>query len=127
MTHFPQPNPQRRAVRAQLGGAVQAAIRLEGGQRTRAKLQSVSVTGGLLVLPKPLSNGEFIEIGFTTRSGSIHGMAEMLVPIRQFSNGCMQPFRFIALGDEDHRKLRNAVDSVVDRGFLGAKSNQFST
>jgi hypothetical protein len=30
----------------------------------------------------------------------------------------MQPFRFIALEDEDHRKLSMALDCALDRKFL---------
>jgi len=33
-------------------------------------------------------------------------------------------FRFIALGDEDHRKLRMALDSALDRSFLDPVSDQ---
>jgi hypothetical protein len=124
MTHFPQPHPQRRAPRVQLGGSVLAAIRLEDGQRARGKLQTISVTGGLLGLMKPLDDGAFIEIAFSTRSGAVNGMAEMLSPMRHFSNGCLQPFRFIALGDDDHRKLRMAVDAVVERNFLSVNAAQ---
>jgi hypothetical protein len=124
MTHFPQPHPERRAARVQLGGSVLATIRLEDGQRLRAKLQTISVTGGLLAIVKPLGQGDFIEIAFPTRTGLVHGMAEMLSPARQFANGCIQPFRFIALGDDDHRNLRMAVDQVMDRSFI--HSSQFS-
>jgi hypothetical protein len=105
---------------------VPAAIRLDDGQRTRGKLQTISVTGGLLLLGQPLSEGDFVEIAFQTRSGPVQGMAEMLTPLNKFTKGCLQPFRFIALGDDDHRKLRMALDSVVDQGFLGARSSQFS-
>lgn len=126
MTHFPQPHPTRRATRVQLGGTVPAAIRLDHGQRTRGKLQTISATGGLLLLGQPLSEGDFVEIAFQTRSGPVQGMAEMLTPLNKFTKGCLQPFRFIALGDDDHRKLRMALDSVVDQGFLGARSSQFS-
>jgi hypothetical protein len=50
-------------------------------------------------------------------------MAEMLTVTRRAENGCLQPFRFIAIGDEDHRKLRMALDSVLDRSFAGTHSN----
>ena len=90
----------------------------EGGQRARAKLQSISVNGGLLQLQHELSAGDFVEIAFHTRSGDIHGMAEMLHPTRKFQSACLQPFRFIALADDDHRKLRMALDSALDRSFL---------
>jgi hypothetical protein len=128
MTHFPQPHPSRRAPRVQLGGSVAAAIQLDDGQRTRAKLQSISTTGGLLQVARALQHGDFVEIGFQTKSGPVHGMAEMLVPTRKAkaSEGCMQPFRFIAMGDDDHRKLRMALDSVLDRSFSGITSTSFA-
>lgn len=126
MTHFPQPHPTRRATRIQLGGTVPAAIRLDDGQRTRGKLQTISATGGLLLLGQPLSQGDFVEIAFQTRSGPVQGMAEMLSPLQKFTKGVLQPFRFIALGDDDHRRLRMALDSVLDKGFLNTQSNQLS-
>jgi len=126
MTHFPQPHPSRRAPRVQLGGSVAAAIQLDDGQRTRAKLQSISTTGGLLQVARALERGDFVEIGFQTKSGPVHGMAEMLMPTRKATEGCMQPFRFIAMGDDDHRKLRMALDSVLDRSFSGITSSSFA-
>ncbi len=58
----------------------------EGGQRARAKLQTISITGGLLQLQHELSSGDFVEIAFHTRSGAIRGMAEMLNPTRKFQH-----------------------------------------
>jgi hypothetical protein len=127
MTHFPQPNANRRSPRVHLNGSVAAAVLAEGGQRARAKLQSISITGGLLQLQHELSTGDFVEIAFHTRSGAICGMAEMLNPTRKFQSACLQPFRFIALGDDDHRKLRMALDSALDRSFLDPASEQLQT
>src|SRR5215467_16207311 len=124
MTHFPQHNANDRAPRVQLNGSVAAAIRSEGGERARAKLQSLSITGGLLQLQQQLSAGDFVEIAFHTRSGPVHGMAEMLQPVRKFQTACLQPFRFIALGDDDHRKLRMALDTARDEALLGPPSDQ---
>jgi len=124
MTHFPQTIPNQRAPRVQLNGSVAAAIHSEGGRKDRAKLQSISITGGLLQLQQQLSAGDFVEIAFHTRSGAIHGMAEMLQPVRKFQSACLQPFRFVALGDEDHRKLRMALDTALDRSFLDPASDQ---
>ena len=127
MSHFPQSNANQRAPRVQLNGSVAAAILAEGGQRARAKLQSISINGGLLHLQHELSTGDFVEIAFHTRSGAIHGMAEMLNPTRKFQSACLQPFRFIALADDDHRKLRMALDSALDRSFLDPVSEQLQT
>lgn len=118
MSHFPQSDAHRRAPRVLLNGSIAAAVHAESGERARAKLQSLSINGGLLQLTSEMSAGDFIEIAFHTRSGSVHGMAEMLPPTRKFKSACLQPFRFIALGDDDHRKLRMALDSLLDRHLL---------
>ncbi len=126
MTHFPQPHPSRRAARVQLGDSVLAAIRLEDGRRTKAKLQTISVTGGLLQLSDCLGKGDFVEVAFQTQAGPVHGMAEVLSPLQRVENRVLQPFRFVALEDDDHRRLRTSLDHVVDRKLLG-KSSAFST
>ena len=126
MTHFPQAHAERRAPRVQLGGSILALVMLEDGQRAKAKLQTISVTGGLLRLAKSLGQGDFVEIAFQTQSGPVHGMAEMLSPMRAASDGALQPFRFIALGDDDHRTLRMVVDSVTDKSFQGIRSSQWT-
>src|SRR5579862_1303435 len=126
MTHFPQPHPSRRAARVQLGDSVLAAIRLEDGRRTKAKLQTISVTGGLLQLAQSLAQGDFVEVAFQTQSGPVHGMAEVLSPMRKMNNVVLQPFRFVALEDDDHRRLRTSLDHVVDRKLLGMNASAFS-
>ena len=77
MTHFPQSNVNLRSPRVQLRGSVTAAVMAEGGQRARAKLQTISITGGLLQLQHELSTGDFVEIAFHTRSGAICGMNQL--------------------------------------------------
>ena len=124
MTHFPQPHPQRRAPRVHLGGSVAALVMMEDGQRAKGKLQTISVTGGLLRIAKALRQGDFVEIAFQTQGGPVHGMAEMLIPTRA-TDGVLQPFRFIAMGDDDHRALRVVVDSVSDRSFAGIRSSHW--
>lgn len=126
MTHFPQPHPTRRASRVQLGDSVLAAIRLEDGRRTKANLQTISVTGGLLRLAQCLAQGDFVEVAFQTQAGPVHGMAEVLSPMRQLPEGVLQPFRFVAIEDDDHRRLRNSLDHVAMRSALGMKSSAFS-
>src|SRR6266700_8023021 len=127
MTHFPQPHPSRRAARVQLGDSVLAAIRLEDGRRTKAKLQSVSVTGGLLQLAQSLAEGDFVEVAFQTQAAPVHGMAEVLSPTRKMNDSVLHRFRFVALEDDDHRRLRTSLDHAVDRNLLGMKSSAFST
>ncbi|HWW16677.1 MAG TPA: hypothetical protein VN310_18600 [Candidatus Dormibacteraeota bacterium] len=123
MTHFPQPHPSRRAARVQLGDSCLAAIRLEDGRHAKAKLQTISTTGGLLRLPRSLGQGDFVEVAFQTQSGPVHGMAEILSPMGKTTEGVLQPFRFVALEDDDHRRLRTSLDHVADRSLLGLKSS----
>ena len=127
MTHFPQPHPSRRAARVQLGDSVLAAIRLEDGRRAKAKLQTISATGGLLSLPQSLGQGDFVEVAFQTQAGPVHGMAEVLSPMRKTIDGVLQPFRFVALEDEDNRRLRTTLEHVAERSLLGIKTGAFST
>jgi hypothetical protein len=127
MTHFPQPHPSRRAARVQLGDSVLAAIRLEDGRRTKANLKTISATGGLLRLAQSLAQGDFVEVAFQTQAGPVHGMAEVLTPMRKISDGVLQPFRFVALEDDDNRRLRTSLDHVSERSLLGIKSSAFST
>ena len=100
-------------------------VMMEDGQRAKGKLQTLSVTGGLLRIAKALRQGDFVEIAFQTQGGPVHGMAEMLNPTRA-TDEVLQPFRFIAMGDDDHRALRVIVDSVSDRSFAGTRSIPWS-
>jgi len=46
--------------------------------------------------------------------------------MRKTTDGVLQAFRFVALEDDDHRRLRTSLDHVVDRSLLGMKSSAFS-
>ncbi|HVI11066.1 MAG TPA: hypothetical protein VND65_22475 [Candidatus Binatia bacterium] len=126
MTHFPQAHPSRRAARAQLGNTTPAALRLPDGRKTKAKIQTVSETGGLLQLPRSLAQGDLVELAFQTQSGPVRGMAEILTPMRKTNDGVLQPFRFVALEDDDHLRLSNSLNSIPDRSWLDMKSKAFS-
>jgi hypothetical protein len=126
MTHFPQPHPSRRAPRARVNGSIQAVVMLEDGRRAKAKLQTVSITGGLLRLAGALGKGDFVEVAFPTNIGSVRGMAEMLTSMPS-TGGALQAFRFIAMGDDEHRALRTMVESANDQSFLGLRSGAWSS
>jgi hypothetical protein len=100
-------------------------VKLEDGHRTKGKLQSISLTGGCLQMAKALQQGDLVEVAFQIESAPVQGMAEMLSP-RRAGEGVLQPFRFIALGDEDHSVLSKMVDTVSDQSFLGIRSGQGS-
>jgi hypothetical protein len=122
MTHFPQPNSTTRATRVKFGGSVLVAIRSEVSGTVRAKLHVLSTTGGLFILAKPLEPGDFVQVTLQTSQGAIRGMAEILQPTRKSTSGCLQPFRFVALDDEDHSRLRQTMELQLDKTVIGVRS-----
>jgi hypothetical protein len=125
MTHFPQPHPQNRAARIQFGSTIPVVVKLDDGRRAKAKLQSVSETGGMLRLARALEQGNLVEVAIQTESGAVQGMAEMLNPSRAVADGVLQPFRFIALEDDAHRTLRSVLDTRAEPDFAGLRSSQW--
>jgi hypothetical protein len=123
MTHYPQIDALHRATRIQLA-TTNALVKLGDGNKTKARLSTVSATGGMLHLTRALVEGDFVEIAFQTRSGNVQGMAEMLNPIRSPQGSVLQPFRFVALGDDDHRALHMTIECEGDRDFLGLRSGK---
>lgn len=123
MTHYPQINQLHRATRIRLS-TTQALIKLSDGNKAKARLQTISATGGMLYLTSPLSEGDFVEVAFQTRSGNVHGMAEMLNPIKA-PQGVLQPFRFVALGDDDHRALHMTIEMERDTSLVGLRSQDW--
>jgi hypothetical protein len=121
MTHFPQPHPRRRALRIQMTKPVAAIVVLENGQHAGCKLQTVSVTGGLLQVSEPLCKGDFVELAFQINSSTVHGMVEILSPLAE-ADSLLQPFRFIALDDDDHRALGMLADVAADQKSFPSSS-----
>ena len=106
----PQTHATQRALRARLPGAPQAMIRFEDGQHSSARLQTVSITGGLLQVLKPLNPGAMVEVMFWTQAGPVLGIAELLGPYSSVRIG-LQPFRFTAMDESDIRTLHIAIAS----------------
>ena len=120
--NFPQPNAKRRAPRAQLDGITSAVLRLSDGRCIPARLQVISVTGGLLCLPRPVEQGSRSKarLMFLTRTGSVFGVAEMLSPV----SWGLQPFRFVTLYDDDQDRLQGAIQSVLDQSRRADKQRR---
>jgi hypothetical protein len=127
MTHFPQSNSAKRATRVKFGGSVLVSIRSEASGTVRAKLHVLSTTGGSFVLAKPLEQGDFVQVTFQTSQGAIRGMAEILQPSRKSASGCLQPFRFVALDDEDHARLRRTMELQLDKTMIDVRSRAISS
>jgi len=96
-----------------LADVTPAVLRFQDGQRTAAQLQVLSVTGGLLSISTPLDEGSRVKLMFLTSAGPVLGGAEMLNPV----SNTLQPFRFVSLPVEDHRRLGTAIQSFHGRSL----------
>ena len=105
----------QRSVRVKLGGTVLALVLLENGRQIRARLNQLSVNGGLLSLERPLDEGIKITILFHVGTTSIRSRAQMLFPMWA-TKGCLQPFRFMELPDESREKLSAELSAMVGAG-----------
>ncbi len=107
MNALPQPYPDRRAPRLNLSDITHAVLRFEDGHRTQGQLETISITGGMLSLPKPLARQSRVKLMFVTPTGPVLGTAEMLRPV----SWSQQPFRFVGLDKDDQRRLQESIQS----------------
>jgi len=114
MPHSKQANDVRRAPRVKLAGTILALVRLENGRQIRSRLHQLSFTGGLLHLEAPLDEGIKAEVMFHVGGSTIRSKAAMLFPMWA-TQGCLQPFEFADLGEEDRLKLKADLEK-----FLGS-------
>jgi hypothetical protein len=115
MTFSPEKQCQTRAPRVRLPGMPPTNIRLQDGQRATARLQTISVTGGLLRVLKPLPTGAVVEVMFGTQNGPVLGLAELLKPCLEAPIG-LQPFRFITMDQTDLETLDAAIARSLGSG-----------
>lgn len=105
MPYLPQFRAHGRPERARFAEITPVVLRFSDGARVSGRLQVVSVTGGLLLLSRPLTQGAVAKLMFLTQAGSVLAVAEMLCPV------CweLQPFRFLSLFGDDQSKLQKAI------------------
>ncbi len=106
MNALPQSN-DRRAPRLNLSDITPAVLRFEDGHRTQGQLEVISLTGGIVSLPKPVVRDSRVKLMFVTPTGPVLGTAEMLKPV----SWTQQPFRFVGLEKDDQRRLQESIQS----------------
>ena len=104
-------NGQRNA-RVKLGGSVLALVLLENGRQIRARMNQLSVNGGLLSLERPLDEGIKVTALFHVGTTSIRTRAEMLFPMWA-TKGCFQPIKFVELPDKERANLSKELEAMV--------------
>lgn len=124
MTNFVQRRPPRRAPRVSLRGTISAVIRLENGRQLTAKLQQLSITGGLLDLPNYLEERAWVDLTFYLSSGAVRTTAEMMFPMRG-GVGYLQPFRFTDMGAEQLHAIDQEVTALLQQS-LTSKNGESS-
>src|SRR4029077_19426492 len=112
MIHFFQRRPPRRAPRVSLRGTISAVIRLENGRQLPAKLQQLSITGGLLDLASYLEERAWVDLTIYLSSGAVRATAEMMFPMRG-GVGYLQPFRFTSLDEEELHAIDREVTGLL--------------
>jgi len=110
MPFAPQAYPQRRAQRVRFEEATPVVLRYPDGRRFSGQLQVISITGGLLGVPQPLQRGSLVKLMFLAKTGTVLGSAEMLSPVAWGQ----QPFRFVALHEDDHSRLHAAIQFSLE-------------
>jgi hypothetical protein len=94
-----------RSPRAQLTDAPPAVLRLPDGRQFRGELRAISLTGGLLQMPKMQQKHSRMNLLFVTEMGPVLGSVEMLSPVSK----ALQPFRFISVETLHQQRLRTFV------------------
>ena len=105
----------QRGTRVKLGGSILALVLLENGRQLRARLNQLSVNGGLLSLEKPLDESIRVTVLFHVGLTSIRCRAQMLFPMWA-TQGCMQPFRLLELSEESRTGLVRELETLVRGG-----------
>lgn len=112
MTYFMQREPRRRAPRARVRGTISAVIRLENGRQLPAKLQQLSITGGLLDLAAYLEERTWVDITIYLSSGPVRTTAEIMFPMLG-AVSYLQPFRFTGLGEAELHAIDTEVSALL--------------
>jgi len=107
MAYFPQAVSGTRSPRVSLQRPIPIDFRHEQGM-IRGDLHVVSATGGRARMPKPVTPGSVVELSMGTPAGPVRGIVEIL-KARQMIHGWVQPFKFLALADEDFDRLQKVM------------------
>src|SRR5438270_9140200 len=101
MIQIAQAKTGTRSQRLHLADSIPIVLRRQDGHRIHAKLQCVSLTGGLMVLDPLLPPGSLVKLIFVTPKGPVTGTAEMLHPV------CLteQTFSFAYIPNSDQQRM----------------------
>jgi hypothetical protein len=125
MTYSPRMRPGTRATRVSLQGRISVTILLENGRQLSAKLQQLSVTGGLLEIAMYLDERTKADLALPIGSSMVRPRAEMLFPMVG-GHGYLQPFRFTRLWAEERLILDAEINEVLKQTVTRSGRGQTS-
>jgi len=111
MAASPIQYPQQRAPRVKLAGSILVLLQLEDRSQVRARLNQLSVNGGVLQLSEPLQEEQPVEVMFHIGSTTVRAQAATISPMWA-TQGCLQPFRFTAVQPETRQQLATDLESI---------------
>jgi hypothetical protein len=111
MAASPIPFPQQRAPRVKLGGSILVMLQLGDRSQVRARLNQLSINGGVLQLSEPLAEELPIEVMFHIGSTTVRAQAHTTTPMWA-TQGCLQPFRFTNFHPEVRQQLATDLQSI---------------
>lgn len=109
----------RRPFRVKLRGMVLILVRLPNGRQVRAALHTLSTSGGMIHLEKPLDEKVEVELLFHVEHATIRARGQMLFPMWA-TQGWLQPFRFVDLSEASRKGLEVNLKSFLET--VGAES-----
>ena len=104
-----------RDSRVKLGGSILVLLLLENGRQIRARMNQLSVNGGLVSFQQPLDEGIQVTVLFHLGSTSVRCRAQMMFPMWA-TKGCLQPFRFLELPEASRSSLKRELEALVQAG-----------
>lgn len=114
MAHFPQAQTRVRSPRVSVPNAEPVTFNFDN-HAVSATLHKISVTGGLVEFSQKPPRSNFAEIRLTTASGPVSALVEFLRSPKPDS--LRRAFRFVALSDDDYKKLARAIKAMHQLGL----------
>ena len=118
MNALPPSPPPYRSPRVRFAHTMPAVLRFSNGQSGPAEIRVLSLTGGLLTLPRCVHHGARVKMMFLLETGAVLSAVELLRPI----NWTQQPFRFLDLEPRDVHRLQSTIQNELGMAVPVRKS-----
>lgn len=109
MTALPPSPTSYRSPRVRFAHTMPAVLRFSNGQSGHAEIRVLSLTGGLLTLPRCVHHGARVKMMFLLETGAVLSAVELLRPV----NWTQQPFRFLDLEPRDVHRLQSLIQHEI--------------